>query len=56
MLNALHVARWTLGGTFAVIAGLAASAEPLAPMAAAPASAGLLDQVTGVAAQPRVAR
>ncbi|WP_246849310.1 transglycosylase SLT domain-containing protein [Rubellimicrobium arenae] len=31
MLSALHVARWTLGGTFAVIAGLAASAEPLAP-------------------------
>jgi transglycosylase-like protein with SLT domain len=32
MLSSLHVARWTLGGTFAVIAGLAASAEPLAPM------------------------
>ena len=31
MLRTLHVARWTLGGTFAVIAGLAASAEPLAP-------------------------
>lgn len=28
---ASFVARWTLGGTFAVIAGLAASAEPLAP-------------------------
>jgi hypothetical protein len=32
MVSSLHVARWTLGGTFAVIAGLAASAEPLAPM------------------------
>lgn len=32
MLSSLHVARWTLGGTFAVIAGLAANAEPLAPM------------------------
>jgi hypothetical protein len=32
MLTSLHVVRWTLGGTFAVIAGLAASAEPLAPM------------------------
>lgn len=32
MLSSLHVVRWTLGGTFAVIAGLAASAEPLAPM------------------------
>lgn len=30
MLNPLHVAAWTLGGTMAV-AGLAASAEPLAP-------------------------
>ncbi|MBP1804584.1 transglycosylase SLT domain-containing protein [Rubellimicrobium aerolatum] len=28
------MARWTLGGTFAVIAGLAAAAEPLAPKAA----------------------
>ena len=36
MLRSLHVARWTLGGTFAVIAGLAASAEPLAPSAVEP--------------------
>jgi hypothetical protein len=34
MLISLHVKRWSLGGTFAVIAGLAASAEPLAPMTA----------------------
>lgn len=42
MLKPLHVARWTLGGTFAVIAGLAASAEPLAP------TAGLLAGLTQV--------
>lgn len=34
MLNPLHAGGWTLGGTIAVIAGLAASAEPLAPTAA----------------------
>jgi len=33
MVTSTLVARWTLGGTFAVIAGLAATAEPLAPMA-----------------------
>ncbi len=33
MLTLLHVSRWTLGGTIAVVAGLAASAEPLAPTA-----------------------
>ena len=32
MLKSLHVASWTLGGAFAAITGLAASAEPLAPM------------------------
>ena len=49
MLSALHVIRWSLGGTFAVIAGLAASAEPLAPNAAGPiTSAALLDAIADV--------
>ncbi len=49
MLSGLHVIRWSLGGTFAVIAGLAASAEPLAPHAAGPmASAALLDAISDV--------
>ena len=49
MLTSLHVARWTLGGTFAVIAGLAASAEPLAPTVARPTEPGsLLATVTGL--------
>lgn len=50
MLSSLHVARWTLGGTFAVIAGLAAFAEPLAPTAALPTPGALLASVTGVQA------
>lgn len=32
MVRSLHVRRWALGGTVAVMAGLAASAEPLAPL------------------------
>ncbi|WP_218014037.1 transglycosylase SLT domain-containing protein [Rubellimicrobium roseum] len=48
MVRPLHMARWTLGGTFAVIAGLAASAEPLAPME--PASGSLLDRLAAVEA------
>lgn len=49
MLTSLHAGRWTLGGTIAVIAGLAASAEPLAPNAADLGDgAPLLASVTGV--------
>ncbi len=51
MLSSLHAGRWTLGGTIAVVAGLAASAEPLAPNAAdLGGEAPLLASVTGVEA------
>ncbi len=49
MFTSLHAGRWTLGGTIAVMAGLAASAEPLAPNAAGlEGAAPLLASVTGV--------
>ncbi|TNC52935.1 lytic transglycosylase domain-containing protein [Rubellimicrobium rubrum] len=59
MVSSLHVARWTLGGAFAVIAGLAASAEPLAPMdphlrSAAFMSESLLPLHLDVSAMPTV--
>lgn len=49
MFTSLHAGRWTLGGTLAVVAGLAASAEPLAPNAAGPMDGGsLLGAITAV--------